>query len=165
MNATERATVRELATQVAEIAHSPENAAIIQRWRDVNALRRPDRAPVWCRPVGAWDEILPDDSLECTDPRLRNIERELRRALIKHEIGDDSPLEKRFTTGAVFRVEPGNVWGVDVGQHAARKDGGAWAYDPPLREPATCLLLSLSLGNRVYTSSRDSSLWTSAFFW
>jgi hypothetical protein len=52
MSIDERAYVRDLATQVSEIAHSPENAAIVKRWRDVNALRTPDRAPVWCRLVG-----------------------------------------------------------------------------------------------------------------
>jgi len=43
----ERTYIRELARQVAEIAASPENARIKQRWRDVNALRKPDRPPVW----------------------------------------------------------------------------------------------------------------------
>ena len=62
----EKDYIRELARRVAEIAAGDENAAIQQRWRDVNALRKPDRAPVWCRPVGAWDEILPDDAQECT---------------------------------------------------------------------------------------------------
>ncbi|HEY3416671.1 MAG TPA: hypothetical protein VGM23_07285, partial [Armatimonadota bacterium] len=55
----ERAYVRELARQVAEIAASPENARIKQRWCDVNALRKPDHSPVWCRPVAAWSELLP----------------------------------------------------------------------------------------------------------
>ncbi|MFN2157004.1 MAG: hypothetical protein ACK2UX_17355, partial [Anaerolineae bacterium] len=69
----QRDRVRALATRVAEIAASERNAQIQQRWRDVNALRTPDRAPVWCRPVGAWREILPDDALLCTDPWLRSV--------------------------------------------------------------------------------------------
>jgi hypothetical protein len=67
----ERGLVRELAYKVAEIAASRENDQIQQRWRDVNGLGKPDRAPVWCRPVGVWAEILPDEALECSDPRLR----------------------------------------------------------------------------------------------
>ncbi|MHC4916410.1 MAG: uroporphyrinogen decarboxylase/cobalamine-independent methonine synthase family protein, partial [Planctomycetota bacterium] len=134
--AEEKSLVRDLARRVAEIAASDGMEAIRRRWRDVNALRKPDRAPVWCRPVGAWDEILPDSSLKCADPWLRGLERGFRRALVKHEIGDDSPLEKRFTVSAVVRAEPANLWGVDVGKHSARKDGGAWGYDPPLKEPA-----------------------------
>ena len=71
MTPTERDYVRELARQIAEIAHSQENAVICKRWRDVNALRKPDRAPVWCRPVGVWSELLPESALKCADPYLR----------------------------------------------------------------------------------------------
>ena len=59
----ERDCVRQLAARVAEIAHEPRMEAITRRWRDVNALRKPDRAPVWCRPVGCWNEIIPEDAL------------------------------------------------------------------------------------------------------
>src|SRR6266542_2051622 len=88
--ADERRLLRELAWEVAEIAASPEQAAIHRRWRDVNALRWPDRAPVWCRPVDAWKELLPDDHLVCQEPFRRGVERTLRQALIKQEIGDDT---------------------------------------------------------------------------
>ena len=98
----ERDLVRDLARQVAEIAQSPENEIIRQRWRDVNAMRTPDRAPVWCRPVGAWAEILPESDLVCDHPGLRGYEREFRRTLIKKGIDDDSPLEPYFAVGAVF---------------------------------------------------------------
>ena len=63
----QRSLLRELATRVAEIAASDENAQIEARWRAVNALRTPDRAPVWCRPVGAWGELLPEAALVCGD--------------------------------------------------------------------------------------------------
>ncbi|HSQ39307.1 MAG TPA: hypothetical protein VLM78_04035, partial [Anaerolineales bacterium] len=129
----ERDYIRELARRVAEIAASDENAAIQRRWRDVNALRKPDRAPVWCRPVGAWDEILPDDALECNDPWLRNLETHFRQILIKHDIDDDSPVMPWFGVPARFDVTPSNVWGVDVTHTESDVTGGAWAYDPPLK--------------------------------
>ncbi|MHB9024131.1 MAG: hypothetical protein ACYC7E_08135 [Armatimonadota bacterium] len=129
----ERAYLRELARQVAEIAAGPENARIKQRWRDVNALRKPDRSPVWCRPVGAWSEILPVDALRCTDPWLRGVENGFRQTLIKHEIGDDSPVDGVFDVSARFDCDPPNVWGVDVGRHTSSAEGGAWSYDPPLK--------------------------------
>ena len=132
----ERDCVRELARRVAEIAASPRNKRIVRRWCDVNALRKPDRPPVWCRPVGAWAELLPEDSLRCTDPWLRSIEESFRQILIKDEIGDDSPVEGRFVVTASFDISPPNVWGVDVGRHAAPQRGGAWAYDPPLKSAA-----------------------------
>jgi hypothetical protein len=128
--------VRELALKVAEIAGSDENAQVQQRWRDVNALCRPDRAPVWCRPVGAWSEILPEDALTCQDPWLRSVERHLRQILIKHDIGDDSPVDNYYPVSAVIDRDPSNTWGIDVGRHVPDDAGGAWAFDPPLASEA-----------------------------
>jgi len=132
VDAKERDIVRELARKVALIAREPRMTAIKQRWRDVNGLRKPDRAPVWCRPVGAWSELLPDDSLVCRDPWLKGIERDFRRILIKREIDDDTPVEGYFTVPAVFDVAPENRWGVEIGRHESKEAGGAWRYDPPL---------------------------------
>jgi len=128
--------VRELARQVAAIAASPQNAAIQKRWRDTNALRTPDRHPVWCRPVGAWGEILPDEALDCEHPWLRGLERTFRRTLIKHDIGDDSPVDPWLPVPAVFECEPANRWGLEVRRHQPGVPGGAWLYDPPLKTEA-----------------------------
>lgn len=132
----ERALVRELAQQVAGIAASSENGRIKQRWRDVNALRKPDRPPVWCRPVGAWAEILPDESLTCQDPWLRSIEGMLKRTLIKHDIGDDTPVDDYYAVPAVLTPHPPNTWGVEIRRHMPDDAGGAWAFDPPLKSQA-----------------------------
>lgn len=132
----EREVVRGLARSVAEIAAGEENARIIRRWRDVNALRRPDRAPVWCRPVDAWKELLPADRLVCADPWLRGVETYLRQILIKHEIGDDTPVDGCFPVGAVWDCEPRNVWGVEIRRHRPDSAGGSWRFDPPLKTEA-----------------------------
>lgn len=132
----EREIVRSLARRVAEIAASPENVRICQRWRDVNALRKPDRAPVYCRPVGCWQELLPPSALRCQDPWLRSLEQGFRMTLIKHEIGDDTPVEGEFGVAAVFTCDPPNVWGVDVRHVSSDVPGGSWAYDPPLKSEA-----------------------------
>ena len=129
----ERSLVRDLARSIAEIAHDSRMDGIEQRWRDVNALRKPDRAPVWCRPVGCWKEILPPDSLFCHGPYLRGLEYGFRQTLFKRELDDDNPVEKRFTVSAVFRREPANTWGVDIQRTHSGVTDGAWAYDPPLR--------------------------------
>ena len=135
-NSTETMYVRDLAREITEIAASPENELICRRWRDVNALRKPDRPPVWCRPAGAWAEILPEESLECHDPWLRWIEREFRSILIKHDIGDDSPVEPYFPVRAQFDRDPPTTWGLEVSRRLPTTEGGAWAYDPPLKTPA-----------------------------
>jgi hypothetical protein len=134
--ANETAVVRDLARRVAEVAASERNRRVLQRWRDVNALRVPDRAPVWCRPVGAWGEILPDDALVCADSWLRGVERSLRRKLFKHEVGDDEPFLPTWDVPVRFDVDPPNTWGVSPGRHGSGAAGGAWAYDPPLKTEA-----------------------------
>ncbi len=130
----DRSYIRNLARQVAEIAATDNNARIIRRWCDTNALRKPDRFPVWCRPVAAWAEILPKDCLKCTDNTLRAIEYAFRQILVKHEIGDDSPVLPHFEVPAVFDIDPPNVWGLDITRHSTGRAGDAWTYDPPLKD-------------------------------
>ncbi len=125
--------IRALAEKVAAMAREPRMAAIKKRWADVNALRKPDRAPVWCRPVGCWKEIITDDRLECTDPSLRPLEYRFLQTIHKRDIDDDEPVEDYLDIGAVFKVDPENVWGVTVGRHTTSEKGGAWGYDPPLK--------------------------------
>jgi hypothetical protein len=130
----ERDLVRELARRVIEIAHEPRMKDVRKRWCDVNELRKPDRAPVWCRPVGCWSEILPDSELQCETPEYRRLEYGFRQELFKYDVGDDTIFEPHFTVGASFDVTPANTWGVKLSHHNPDVQGGAWAYDPPLRE-------------------------------
>jgi len=129
----ERETVRALARQVVELATSDEYEARRKRWRDVNALRKPNRFPVYCRPVGAWGELLPNDSLTCTDPLCRSVEYTLRMHLIKHEIGDDDPIEPYWSVGAVFDQHTPHLWGVPIRHISSNTPGGAYKFDPPLK--------------------------------
>ena len=129
----DRDTVRELARQVAELAQSDEYEERRKRWRDANALRKPDRSPVWCRPVGAWPELLPEKNLTCVEPFYRGIERTLRRNLIKHSIGDDTVFEPWWGVGAAFDRDTPDVWGVPIKHIPAPGPGGAWKFDPPLK--------------------------------
>lgn len=131
----ERRLARELAGRVAELARAPRMAEIRQRWRDVIALRKPDRPPVWCNPVGCWSELLPESSLVCGDPVCREIEVYCKRLLIKHAIGDDTPINDYYMVNHVFDVSPANTWGVDIEREAV-SDGGvgtAWRYKPALK--------------------------------
>ena len=139
----ERDLVRELARAVAAAARSPETEASRRRWRDVNDLRRPDRAPVWCRPVDAWNELLADSALRCADPWLRSIERDFRQTPIKLDIGDDTPVEDYLPVPAAMQVEPANTWGLEIGRHKPVGPGGAWGYDPPILEEADFARLAM----------------------
>ena len=129
----DRDTIRELAQQVVELALSDEYEARRKRWRDVNALRKPDRSPVWCRPVGAWSALLPEKNLTCVDPFYRGIERTLRRNLVKDGIGDDTVFEPWWAVSAVFDRDTPDVWGVPIRHIPAPGPGGSWKFDPPLK--------------------------------
>ena len=126
--------VRGLAAQVAAAARTPRMAAIKKRWADVNALRKPDRAPVWCKPVSCWKEIIADPMRQCTDPLLRQMEYGFLQTLHKLDIDDDTPVEEFYPLAAAFTCDPPNLWGVEVGRHSTNTEGGAWAYDPPLKD-------------------------------
>lgn len=131
--AKETEVVRELARRVAEIAGEDRMRLIKKRWMDVNALRKPDRAPVYCRPMGCWSEIIPEEALECKDPYLRKFEYSFRQTIYKRDVDDDSPVENYLEIPAVFTVEPENIWGADIGRYNSGVPGGAWRYDPPLK--------------------------------
>ena len=116
--------VRELARKTMELASSDTYEARRRRWRDVNEGRRPDRAPVWCRPAGAWSEILPDSRLECEDPLCRGVERALRQHLYKDDVGDDHIVEPWWPVAAVFDCDTEYPWGVRTKHLVASTDAG-----------------------------------------
>jgi hypothetical protein len=139
-----RDTVRELAHRLAELAHSPENAARLARWRAVNSLRPTDRPPVICHPgSGAWEELLPRATLVATDPYLVGLEQQFRRQLFKwDEIGDDTVIEPWLGVSTVMRLEGQHFWGLPI-QHIQPENVKvdvstrvAWRYEPPLRTEA-----------------------------
>ena len=129
----DRDTVRELARQVMALATSDEYEARRKRWRDVNALRKPDRAPVWRRPVEVWLELLPETDLTCSDDFYRSMEYRFRQDLIKHEIGDDSIMEPWWGVSAAFDRDTRYTWGVPENRIPAPSFGGSWKFDPPLK--------------------------------
>jgi hypothetical protein len=96
----ERGRIRSLTERVAAVAQEPRMAAIKQRWADVNALRKPNRALVWCRPVGCRKEILTEGMLECNEGWLRQLEHRLLQILHERDIGDDHPVEGCFEVPA-----------------------------------------------------------------
>ncbi|MGD9496519.1 MAG: hypothetical protein AB7Y46_09430, partial [Armatimonadota bacterium] len=127
--------VRDLAAQVMELAQSEEYERRRQRWRDVNELRRPDRAPVWCRIALAWREIMPDDDLQCTDPTCRGVEQALRRDLYKNWVGDDHIRQPWWSVRAVIRPEELPMWGMQVRQSIGSTDQGGFRYYHPIQAP------------------------------
>jgi len=130
-----REIVRELARQVAEFAATEENAFRQRLWNDVNSLRKPERPPVVCHPA-CWEEIMPRSVVLSQDDFHAGIEYRLRQILYKLEIGDDTVVAPHWTVSEAVRLEGEHFWGVPIGYHRTDVAGGAWRYDPPIREEA-----------------------------
>ena len=154
-NQKEIDTIRELARRVAEFAACKENKLNIQRWKDVNALRKPDRAPVWCRPMSCWGELIPASKYVCRDPYLHSIEARLRKVLFKREINDDEPVDSTFFVETYFNIEPKNLYGVEIAKHHSGEKGGAWSYEPPLKTPEDFDKLKLPVFTYNKTKTED----------
>jgi hypothetical protein len=129
----ERDLVRELARQVVELASSEEYEARRRRWRDVNERRRPDRAPVWCRPAGVWRDLLPASAIECADPLCRSVEYTFRQHLYKHWVGDDHIVEPWWGVGAAWDCDTPYAWGLRTGHQVGSTELGGFRYDPPVK--------------------------------
>jgi hypothetical protein len=130
----EVARVRDLARQVAEIAAGPEQELIRKRWRDVNALKKPDRAPVWT------SGLPPVPEPECADPYLRGVESRLLRLLAAHDLGMDAVIDGHFGVEAELGIDRDRFWGPEV-RKVRPEGGGAFRDDPPLKTEADFDLL------------------------
>ncbi len=127
--------VRDLAARVMELALSEEYERRRRRWRDVNELRKPDRAPVWCRIALARREVLPDSELQCEDPTCRSMEKSLRYDLYKAWVGDDEIRAPWWSVRAIIRPEEAPVWGLQTGQSIGSTEQGGFRYYHPIQTP------------------------------
>ncbi|MGE5221605.1 MAG: hypothetical protein ACM3PY_04150 [Omnitrophica WOR_2 bacterium] len=125
----ERLVLRRLAEQVAEIACLPIQAERARLWQAMNNLK-PERPLVLANPENGWCELVPDASLECQHPLLREWERALRRQVFRHEaIHDDWPVTGWFNV----------YWVVDVGGYGLQEtqvrseERGSYTWDPPIK--------------------------------
>lgn len=127
--------VRSLAEQVLALALSERYEERRRRWRDANERRRPDRAPVWCRPAGAWQEILPPAALRCGDPLCRQMEYVFRQHLYKDWVGDDHIVEPYWPVAAVFRHQGEHLWGLPTHRSLGTTPDGGFSYYHPVETP------------------------------
>ncbi|MFP3903507.1 MAG: hypothetical protein ACLFWB_04605 [Armatimonadota bacterium] len=126
------ALLRQLAKQYAEIAAKPIQDERRDLWRRHNSLKR-TRPLVYVRWLAAWNEH-PWSELECRDPLFRTQEKFFKQMIFQDTIGDDYIIEPWITMRAsVWSPEEGH-WGVPYGRIQSGEAGGAWKYDPPLKE-------------------------------
>ena len=130
------AVLRELAAQVAEIAAKPVQEERRRLWTAHHSLQ-PTR-PLVLSTFGMWNvwcrEVFGDQNLKCKDPFYRERERTLRMRLFQDSTGDDSIQEPWFTERAAVRGEWGKLWGVTETFQMPGVEGGAWKFDPPIRD-------------------------------
>ena len=128
---TEAQVVRDLAKRYLEICNTPEQQELRRLWRAHNSLK-PTRPLVLCMPGDAYYEIA-DTQLVCEDPLFRTQEFIIKRWLYQATLGDDTIFEPWIDEWAVY-VKPLDRWGVPIQHHQSDMKGGAWQFDPPLKE-------------------------------
>lgn len=136
MEQKDKQVLRDLAKQYADIASKPEMDERRKLWSDHFSLKK-TRPPVlvgygmhnvWCR------EVFGDDQMTCEDPFFRGHERMLRMHIFHDTIGDDCILEPWISQRAAIKGSWGELWGVKQGRHDSGTEGGAWKFDPPIKE-------------------------------
>ena len=136
--------LRDLAKRYAEIAAKDVQEERRRLWTDHNSLRS-TRVPilatygmwnVWCR------EVFGADVLRCRDGFHRTWERHLRQEIFHDTIGDDWIIDPWVTVHAVQRVGWGNLWGPELAHIPSGVEGGAWKFDPVIRDWSDAARLS-----------------------
>ncbi len=127
--------LRRLAERYAEIAALPIQDERRRLWTASNSLR-PTR-PLVMATFGMWNvwcrEVFGDHAMACVDPFYRGHERALRMAIFQYETGDDCIQEPWITQGASVAGGWRQLWGVNEDMRHSDMEGGAGAYDPPMK--------------------------------
>lgn len=130
----ERAVLRRLAGQVAEIAARPIENEKRDLWYRHNALEA-TRPLIFCDPENGWNEIISPHDLECEGQLARRWEMDLRKEIFwGAQMGDDYTVGPYFN---VFHVHSGGLedWGLKE-QVIGGKDGGSYRWDSPIKTEA-----------------------------
>ena len=129
----DQAVLKQLAQRVHEIAQLPEQQLKRDLWRRHTALRH-GIPPIFVSPEGSWIELIPDSALQCEDGFARQVERELRQRIYRHEhIPDDTPIEDHYdipVSGIPFDLP----WGI-AAQRRPSEGRGSWRHVPVIEEP------------------------------
>jgi len=128
--------LRDLAKHYAELAAKPIQDQRRRLWSAHQSLK-PTPVPVlatygmwnvWCR------EFFGDAAMKCQDPFYRDHERALRMLIFQDSVGDDSILEPWITQRAAVKGVWGQLWGLKEDFIHSEETGGAWKFNPPIRD-------------------------------
>ena len=124
----DRELLRTLAKEWAETAALPIQEDRWREWRRHNDLE-PGRPMIHCVVNDAWREFW---KLEIEEPQLRGIEWLLRNNPYASRLPSDFPLKPSFPVGYVYKNAD---FGMAAPIHNVQ-EGGAYSWDPLLRNPA-----------------------------
>lgn len=137
---TDRDILRNLATQVRDIAALPIQSQRIKQWKAHNALK-PGRPMLLVFPEGAWGELMPQSILRCQDPAARGLEWNLRERIYYHEhFADDTVIH---STVDVTKHLRSSGYGLQAKSVPSPVERGAWAFDPVVQGPSDLAKLTL----------------------
>lgn len=128
----DRAVLRRLAAEVAELAARPLETEKRELWYQHNGLA-PTRPLVFCDPENGWNEIIRQVDLECSGELARAWEMRLRKEVFwGAEMRDDRVVDGIFVVPYVFEESD---WGLHETKHGG-EDGGSYVWDAPVRSYA-----------------------------
>ena len=130
ISATDRATLRSLASRYRDICASDHVRWSRQQWQRLVDLQPTERPLVAVQPEGATAEVMGDERCICA-PELHGIEYGLRyRIRMAEFLKDDTPWTP--TVDIQWRVKD-TGWGVEIPQHHG-ENRGSFVWEPPLKD-------------------------------
>jgi len=127
----DREILHRLGIKMAELAAHPKMEERKKLWTAHNMLKR-TRPLILCDPENGWNEIIPDESIECVNSIACYWELHLRKQIFWAEkMNDDYVLEPVFTLPRVHTIK---AWGIKGKESAFVKgikteQGGAYHID------------------------------------
>lgn len=131
VTAQDRATLRELAKRLAELANSAEMEEKKADWIRHNDLQT-SRPMIFCDPELGWCEIIPDESLSCEGDLARDWEMRLRKEIYyAAEMKDDKVITATFP---ILYCATETDYGLTVVMEKPDQVNGAYHWDAPLKD-------------------------------
>lgn len=128
----DRAILRELAKQAAELAARPIEQEKRELWYKHNALA-PTRPVIFCDPENGWNEIITPDQIKCEGRLARGWEMFLRKTIFwGAEMCDDKVITPEFYVSHVHVQSDYGFPETNIGGD----NGGSYTWDAPVKSYA-----------------------------
>jgi hypothetical protein len=133
ISASDRRILHGLARRLADIAALPVQQQKRDLWLRVNRLERV-RPPIHIQALdwNIWEELIPQASLQCSDPFCRDQERELRKRVYAHDEFADDRVEDGIVICSIASAGDSwaNCFGVGRKVQHTQEASGAYAFVP-----------------------------------